>query len=79
MYGPVIFAFIVRNLRWLAGVPGASQIFDAVLLSSTALFSRTRPRAISVVEKRERLLLEMNLRVPRYGGIGFFFLWRGTE
>jgi luciferase-like monooxygenase len=73
----VIFAFVVRNFRWLARAPGAPQIFDAALLISTALFSPSRLRAISAVEKEARRLPDVNLGVHRYGGIGFFF--RGKE
>jgi hypothetical protein len=73
----VIFAFVVRNLRWLAKVPGAPQIFDAALLISTALFSPNRLRAISAVETEAQRLPEVDLGVHRYGGIGFFF--RGKE
>ena len=73
----MIFAFVVRHLRWLAKVPGAPQIFDAALLISTALFSPSRLRAISAVEKGAQRLSDVTLGVHRYGGIGFFF--RGKE
>jgi Family of unknown function (DUF5519) len=69
----VIFAFVVRNFKWLSKVPGAPQVFDAALLASTALFSPKRLRAIIAVETKARQLPEVNLRVHRYGGIGFFF------
>ena len=73
----MVFAFVVRKLRWLARVPGAPQIFDAALLISTALFSPSRLRAISAVEKGAQRLCEVTLKMHRYGGIGFFF--RGKE
>jgi hypothetical protein len=73
----VIFAFVVRNFRWLAKVPGAPQIFDAALLISTALLSPSRLRAISAVERDAQRLPDVNLGVHRFGGIGFFF--RGKE
>jgi hypothetical protein len=73
----VIFAFVVRNFRWLARVPGAPQIFDAALLISTAVFFPKCLRAISAVEKRARQIPGVNLGVHRFGGIGFFF--RGKE
>lgn len=73
----MIFAFVVRNFRWLAKVPGAPQIFDAVLLGSTALFSPSRLSAISAVERDAQRLPEVNLGVHRFGGIGFFY--RGKE
>jgi hypothetical protein len=68
----VIFAFVVRNFRWLAKVPGAPQIFDAGLLISTALFSPSRLRAISAVEGRAQQLSQVSLGLHRFGGIGFF-------
>jgi hypothetical protein len=73
----VIFAFVVRNFRWLAKVPGAPQIFDAALLISTALLSPSRLRAISAVERDAQRLPDVNLGVHRFGGIGFFY--RGEE
>jgi hypothetical protein len=73
----VIFAFVVRNFRWFAKVPGAPQIFDAGLLLSTALFSPSRLRAISAVEKEAQRLPGVSLGLHRYGGIGFFH--RGKE
>ena len=73
----MIFAFVVRNFRWLARIPGAPQIFDAALLTATALFSPRRLRGISAVEEEARQLPGVALRVHRYGGIGFFF--RGRE
>lgn len=68
----MIFAFVVRNFRWLARVPGAPQIFDAALLISTALFSPRRLRAISAVETKAQGLANVKLGVHRFGGIGFF-------
>jgi hypothetical protein len=73
----VIFAFVVRNFRWLAKLPGAPQLFDAALLVSTALFSPSRSRAISAVERQAQRLPEVSLGIHRYGGIGFFV--RGKE
>jgi hypothetical protein len=74
---PVIFTFVVRNFRWLARLPGAPQVFDTALLISTALFSPSRLRAISAVERKAQQFPDVNLGVHRYGGIGFFF--RGKE
>jgi hypothetical protein len=68
----VIFAFVVRHFRWLAQVPGASQIFDTALLLAAALFSPSRLRAISAVEGRAQQLPEVSLGLHRFGGIGFF-------
>jgi luciferase-like monooxygenase len=73
----VIFEFAVRRLKWLAAIPGAPQIFDALLLGLTALFDRTRFRAISDIEACVRELLGVKPGVHRLGGIGFFL--RGME
>ena len=73
----MIFEFAVRRLKWLAAIPGAPQIFDAMLFSSTALFYPARLRAISAVKKAVNQLPEMTPGVHRLGGIGFFF--RGKE
>jgi hypothetical protein len=73
----VIFEFAVRRLKWLAAIPGAPQIFDAMLLSSTALFHPTRLRAISAVEKAATEMSGVRPGVHRLGGVGFFF--RGKE
>jgi Family of unknown function (DUF5519) len=69
----LIFAFVVRKLRWLARVPGAPQIFDAALLLSTALLRPARLRAISAIENDALRLPGVTLGVHRLGGIGFFF------
>jgi len=67
----VIFAFVVRRLRWLARVPLFPQVFDTMLLVATALFDW---RALAV---RESLELEacrslgVTLNVHRFGGVGF--------
>jgi hypothetical protein len=73
----VIFAFAVRRLKWLTAIPGAPQIFDAMLFSSTALFHPARLRAISAVEKAVNELPGVRAGVHRLGGVGFFF--RGKE
>jgi len=69
----VIFDFVVRRLKWLAAIPGAPQVFDALLLGSTGLFYRARFRAISDVETAVRQWPGMKPGVHRLGGIGFFF------
>ncbi len=67
----MIFAFVVRRLRWLARVPLLPQIFDTMLLVATALFDW---RALAV---RESLEIEacrslgVTLSVHRFGGVGF--------
>jgi hypothetical protein len=67
----VVFAFVVRKLRWLARVPLFPQIFDTMLLVATAFFDW---RVLAV---RESLELEacrslgVELSVHRFGGVGF--------
>jgi len=73
----VFFAFAVRRLKWLAAIPGAPQIFDALLLGATGLFFPARLRAMSEVEAEVRQWPGMRTGVHRLGGIGFFF--RGKE
>ncbi|MCA1659888.1 MAG: DUF5519 family protein [Verrucomicrobiaceae bacterium] len=73
----MIFAFAVRRLKWLAAIPGAPQIFDAMLVGSTALFYPARLRAISAIEKAATEMPGVRPGVHRLGGIGFFF--RGRE
>ena len=73
----MIFAFVVRRLKWLAAIPGAPQIFDSMLFSSTALFHPARMRAISAIEKAVTEMPGVWPGVHRLGGIGFFF--RGKE
>lgn len=67
----MIFQFIVRRLHWLARVPLAPHVFDALLLAWTALFHHEQFAALEALEVRA-------LRIPgvrpcrhRYGGIGF--------
>jgi hypothetical protein len=67
----VVFAFVVRKLRWLARVPLFPQIFDTMLLVGTALFDW---RALALRESLElgaRRLLGVELSVHRFGGVGF--------
>jgi hypothetical protein len=59
-------------LKWLARIPGAPQVFDAMLLLATALFRPARLRAISAIEAAVRQLPGMRVGVHRLGGIGFF-------
>lgn len=70
----MIFAFAVRRLKWLAAIPGAPQIFDAMLFSATALFYPARLRAISAIEKAATEMPGVRPGVHRLGGVGFFFL-----
>ena len=69
----MIFEFAVRRLKWLAAIPGAPHIFDAMLFTSTALFHPARLRAISAVETAAREIPEVRPGPHRFGGVGFFF------
>lgn len=73
----MIFAFAVRRLKWLAVIPGAPQIFDAMLSASTGLLHPARLRAISEIETAVCALPDVTPGVHRLGGVGFFF--RGKE
>ena len=73
----MIFAFAVRRLKWLAAIPGAPQVFDAMLLISTALFYPARLRALGAIEKAVNQISGVRQGVHRLGGVGFFF--RGKE
>jgi hypothetical protein len=66
-------------LKWLARIPGAPQIFDALLLGATGLFHPARLRAISEVEAQVRRWPGMETGVHRLGGIGFFFQGRESS
>jgi luciferase-like monooxygenase len=59
-------------LKWLAKIPGAPQVFDAMLLASTAVFRPARLRAMSAIEAAVSESPGMRVRVHRLGGIGFF-------
>ncbi|HEX4629903.1 MAG TPA: luciferase family protein [Chthoniobacterales bacterium] len=64
-------------MKWFSRIPGAPQIFDAMLLVATGLFYPARLRAISTIESTVRGWPEMRVGVHRLGGMGFFF--RGKE
>jgi Family of unknown function (DUF5519) len=64
-------------LKWLARIPGAPQIFDAMLLAATGVFHPSRLHAISAIESTVRDWPGMRVGVHRLGGMGFFF--RGKE
>jgi len=67
----MIFAFVVRHLRWFAHIPLAPQVFDALLLTWTALFRRQTFAAIMEVEAFVRTLPGVSLCAHRFGGTGF--------
>ena len=66
-----MFRFVVRHLRWLARVPLAPQIFDALLLTWTALFHREKLRAIEALEAAALRLPGVQPSTHHFGGIGF--------
>ena len=67
----MIFEFIVRRLHWLARVPLAPQVLDALLLAWTALFHRQRFAALQNLEFQTLQLPGVRPCRHRYGGIGF--------
>lgn len=66
-----VFHFVVRHLRWLARIPFAPQLFDAFLLSWTAIFHREALRAIEALEAAALRLPGISISTHRFGGIGF--------
>jgi hypothetical protein len=66
-----MFRFAVRRLRWLARIPGAPQLFDALLLTHTAIFHRRRLAAIDAIQSAAQQIPGIRLRVHRLGGIEF--------
>jgi len=63
--------FVVRYARWLAHIPLATHLFDALLLVWTAIF---HPRTLRAIEALEAAVLEMPGVQParhRFGGLGF--------
>ena len=66
-----MFRFVVRRLRWLARIPLAPQLFDALMLTWTALFQREKLRAIETLEAAAHRLPGISPSAHRFGGIGF--------
>jgi hypothetical protein len=66
-----MFRFVARRLRWLARVPGAPQVFDALLVTWTALFHRDRLAAMEAIEAGALRLPGVALHVHRFGGVEF--------
>ena len=66
-----MFRFVVRHLHWLARVPLAPEIFDALLLAWTAVFHRETLRAIESLEAAARRLPGVSPSRHRFGGFGF--------
>jgi hypothetical protein len=66
-----MFRFVVRHLHWLARVPLAPQLFDALLLAWTAAFRRETLRAIERLEAAALRLPDVERSSHRFGGLGF--------
>ena len=66
-----MFRFVVRHLHWLARVPLAPHLFDALLLAWTAVFAREKLRAIEALEAAVLRLPGVTPARHRYGGVGF--------
>ena len=65
------FHFVVRRLRWLARIPGAPHLFDAMLLAWTALRHRDRLLAMEAVKAAALEIPGLSLSIHRFGGVGF--------
>jgi hypothetical protein len=68
----MMFRFVVKKLRWLAGIPLLPQLFDAGLMIATMLFDRPRLRAIEMLEDAICDKYSVQRRPHRFGGVGFF-------
>ena len=66
-----MFRFVVHRLRWLARIPLAPQLFDALLLVWTALFHRKKLRAIEALQTSALRLSGVKGTTHRFGGFGF--------
>lgn len=66
-----MFRFTVEHLGFLAKVPGLPQVFDALLLVTTALRRTPCLVAMEQIETHLRSLPEMRLRPHRLGGTEF--------
>ena len=66
-----IFLCVVRNLRWLARVPMAPQIFDSLLLAWVCVAHRSRLQAMEMLEAEALRMPRVRLRVHRFGGMEF--------
>jgi hypothetical protein len=66
-----MFRFVVRHFRWLARIPFAAQIFDAMLLTWTAVVHPETLRAIESLETAALRLPGVSPTRHRFGGFGF--------
>jgi hypothetical protein len=67
----MIFAWVVRRLRWLSRVPLLPAFFDAALLIGTSLFHRPCLRAMEKIEASMARIPRVKIQPHRFGGIGF--------
>src|SRR4051794_9207344 len=67
----MLFRFVVAHLRWLARIPGLPQLFDAMLLTWTAVSNRPRLAAMEALETRILAWPGLSIRVHRFGGTEF--------
>lgn len=66
-----MFLFVVRHARWLARLPLAPQIFDALLLAWTCVANRSRLKAMEALEARVLAMPGVRCRIHRFGGMEF--------
>jgi hypothetical protein len=66
-----VLRFVVRYFRWLAKIPFATGIFDALLLVWTGIFHPQTLRAIEVLEAAVLKLPGVQPTRHRLGGLGF--------
>lgn len=67
----MIFQFAVKHLRCLACLPLAAHVFDALLLTWTALSAPKRLQAIDRLEFLAMNMTGVECTRHRFGGIGF--------
>ncbi len=73
----MVFHWVVRHVRWLARVPGSTQLFDALLLAWSCVFHRQRVAAMEALEAAALQIKGIRLGVHRFGGTEFRL--RGRE
>jgi hypothetical protein len=66
-----MFYFVVKNLRWLARVPGLPQFFDALLVAGTCVFRSSRVQAMEKLEREVLRLPGVRFKNHRFGGMEF--------
>jgi hypothetical protein len=66
-----VFHWVVRHLHWVARVPGAPHLFDAMLFSWTAVFCAPRRRAMERFEQEIARIHGLQIGTHRLGGCAF--------